>query len=88
VSLFDGRRQARSLGDPPPLLLAHRWSERSSTGWQLRNEGILIAVEGGVEGAGGGRLVGGLGEPRDVGPAKSHRDANASINPISPQEGG
>src|SRR5215213_1858315 len=30
VSLFDGRRQAPSRGDPPPLLLVYRWPERGS----------------------------------------------------------
>ena len=30
MSLFDGRRQAPSRRDPPPLLLAHRWPECGS----------------------------------------------------------
>jgi hypothetical protein len=68
-------------GDLPPFLLAHRWPERGSTGWQLRHEGVA-AVEGGVEGAVGDGEVGGEGPPRHVGPATSvHRDVEAPICP-------
>src|SRR5918994_981157 len=57
-------------GGLPPFLLAHRWPERGSTSWQLRHERVTVAaVEGVVEGAGGGGVVGGLGGPRHEGPA-------------------
>src|SRR5215217_7033214 len=77
-------------GDLPPFLLAHRWPERGSTGWQLRHECGAV-LSGSVVGAGGGWVVGG-GAPRHVGPATSaHRDVVAEITEItirSAQEGG
>src|SRR5215213_6825386 len=47
---------------------------------EYRHKRVLVAaVEGGVEGAGGSGVVGGGGLPRHVGPALSHRDAEADF---------
>src|SRR5215217_2538157 len=61
---------------------------RLSTGWQLRHEGVSVAVEGGIEGAWGGGVVGGVGGPRHVGVVPSHRDVVAPIVTGSPKESG
>src|SRR5215207_53219 len=83
-TLTRGGRHPR--GCLPPFLLAHRWPERGSTGWQFRHE--CVPIGGGVVGAGSCR-VGGGGAPRHVGPATSaHRDVVAEIATRSPQEGG
>src|SRR5215208_3052051 len=84
------REEVGPIEGPTSLLaLAHRCPERGSTGWQFRHEGVLVAVEGSVEGAWGRRVVGGEGEPRHVGPAPSvHRDVEALIATRAPKEGG
>ena len=58
ICVSDERRQGPWRG-PASFLLAHRWPERGSTGWQLRHEGVSAAVEAAVEGALGGEEVGG-----------------------------
>jgi hypothetical protein len=83
----DGRRQA-PLRRPASLLSRTRCPERGLSGWQLRHEGVPIAVEGGVEGARGGGVVGGGRVPSHVGPALSHGDAKALIEIRPPEEGG
>src|SRR3954453_8883175 len=79
--VFVRRQEAGPLLRRPASLVARApmAGARLSTGWQLRHEGFTVAVEGGIEGARGSGVVGGLGEPRHVRPALPHRDALARI---------
>src|SRR5215213_612754 len=85
-----GEEAGPPLEETSPLVArAPMAGARLSTGWQLRHEGVLVAVPGGIEGAAGGGKVGGIGAPRHVGSATFvHRDAEAPIGTRPAKEGG
>jgi hypothetical protein len=89
---YPQRREEAGPLERTYLLLARvpmAGAARLSIGRQLRHERVAAAVPGGVEGARGCGVVGGLGESRHVGPSASvHRDVPASIETRSPEEGG
>ena len=90
--VFVRREEAGPLLRRPASLVARApmaGAVRLSTGWQLRHEGVSVAVEGSIKGAAGSGVVEGGGAPRHVGPATFvHRYAVTRIGIRSPKEGG